>query len=1070
MKAAKSMTLLPITVDNIEWWKNYGLIRRPTLSIHPLSTENALTYFQIAEDPEFKSFLELARDPANFYGRVFAVLGQYGSGKTSLLNYVQAAAYSNEILCITIKGPPQLANELEFWLYNEILNRLRSKVVVTDHISNLKPSADAILEIRDILLKEKYSGILIFIDELHHFPEPKALFDFLKSKQGFLEDFVSSPFEKVGIFIAGLPEWATHLKQPGYQGIFDQRISMPLWHKAEDAYELVHKRFEAAASETGFLFPFSKYDSFEKILSIGRSESPKGTPRFIVENTLKVLESPKLAPGSKQITGDMIPRLVSIPSQEGVQGAIALLDKEYHAIHVALNRISRKPPDEREKLHVILIALSLRGPLGQRLNFVTNVRPHKLDRRLTLGTRFKEVREISDALDELTSSHLLKSSELVPADLTGLPPDRYVDLVKDEMKKSRTPVRKYELRNDFLVYQERVEEMYQMKIDEYLPLLFASTPAIVTATIRIPDDKIAGSLKTAHDYLHEAEAKRHVDVCLGRHALLMDKVRTQSVDTLSSLHAMEDVLIHITLAFYIERTKAPDRLLGDLASEVRDAFNQLDLEEYLDQLLTLIQQIKTAYASGGMDDDSWNQLHERFRAIVIPYVDAFRQFAVDGPAVFEEKVTRRLLKQSQEAMTAEFHTLEKQIKSLEVPAVDPEETSHFLQDIADRFSLGVPAGEWVSSLLDTLHPLLADNSLHNSVNLRLHQPPQHREVYRKCSLYLAGDTVENLLVAIGRRHLDKTIRTHFNTADKLQMGTMLSKIFGTFDVELVKKVTAYGRFDRSDSLTDVEKNLKLITSEKRQDVKDFATALCVRNFHDHDSLSWGSREIVDLEGFSQIHDSISAGIIRFYLLFYLKECFLPPVKFKNIELLEAPEPEKRRKVRVDGVLWGWVDEPLVRKVWAWLETGANSERSFDEFQNPLPEITMFEFIRALGFLVKKGYVSMNFSVKGWDCKFTENASQLRSAERARLGEQLINMMSAVPREQPSANKENAGGQNEVEVGNDYEVVITAMGRRGDGITRVGGLVVFVPGAKAGDHVKIRIKSLWPTFAVGDLID
>jgi len=93
-----------------------------------------------------------------------------------------------------------------------------------------------------------------------------------------------------------------------------------------------------------------------------------------------------------------------------------------------------------------------------------------------------------------------------------------------------------------------------------------------------------------------------------------------------------------------------------------------------------------------------------------------------------------------------------------------------------------------------------------------------------------------------------------------------------------------------------------------------------------------------------------------------------------------------------------------------------------------------------------------------------------AAERARLGEQGINMMSAVPREQPSAYKENASGQNEVEIANEYEVVISAMGRRGDGIARVGGLVVFVPGAKVGDHVKIRIKSLWPTFAVGDLID
>ncbi|MBS3169323.1 TRAM domain-containing protein [Candidatus Woesearchaeota archaeon] len=50
--------------------------------------------------------------------------------------------------------------------------------------------------------------------------------------------------------------------------------------------------------------------------------------------------------------------------------------------------------------------------------------------------------------------------------------------------------------------------------------------------------------------------------------------------------------------------------------------------------------------------------------------------------------------------------------------------------------------------------------------------------------------------------------------------------------------------------------------------------------------------------------------------------------------------------------------------------------------------------------------------------------------------------------------------NEIEVpvkeGETYEVSINAVGEKGDGIARVKGFVIFVPGVKKGDYVKIKI--------------
>ena len=58
----------------------------------------------------------------------------------------------------------------------------------------------------------------------------------------------------------------------------------------------------------------------------------------------------------------------------------------------------------------------------------------------------------------------------------------------------------------------------------------------------------------------------------------------------------------------------------------------------------------------------------------------------------------------------------------------------------------------------------------------------------------------------------------------------------------------------------------------------------------------------------------------------------------------------------------------------------------------------------------------------------------------------------------------------VETGKEYTVDITDNGREGDGIARVGGLVIFVKNAKAGDkNVKIKINSVGSRFATAQLV-
>jgi len=57
----------------------------------------------------------------------------------------------------------------------------------------------------------------------------------------------------------------------------------------------------------------------------------------------------------------------------------------------------------------------------------------------------------------------------------------------------------------------------------------------------------------------------------------------------------------------------------------------------------------------------------------------------------------------------------------------------------------------------------------------------------------------------------------------------------------------------------------------------------------------------------------------------------------------------------------------------------------------------------------------------------------------------------------------------VELDKEYEAEIEDMSRRGDGIARIEGFVIFVPNTKQGEQVKFKITRVGNRFATGELI-
>ena len=57
----------------------------------------------------------------------------------------------------------------------------------------------------------------------------------------------------------------------------------------------------------------------------------------------------------------------------------------------------------------------------------------------------------------------------------------------------------------------------------------------------------------------------------------------------------------------------------------------------------------------------------------------------------------------------------------------------------------------------------------------------------------------------------------------------------------------------------------------------------------------------------------------------------------------------------------------------------------------------------------------------------------------------------------------------VEEGKEYEADIAELSRRGEGIAKIQGFVIFIPHTKPGDHVKFRVISVARRFATAEVV-
>jgi predicted RNA-binding protein with TRAM domain len=63
-----------------------------------------------------------------------------------------------------------------------------------------------------------------------------------------------------------------------------------------------------------------------------------------------------------------------------------------------------------------------------------------------------------------------------------------------------------------------------------------------------------------------------------------------------------------------------------------------------------------------------------------------------------------------------------------------------------------------------------------------------------------------------------------------------------------------------------------------------------------------------------------------------------------------------------------------------------------------------------------------------------------------------------------------GGPKPVESGKEYDVQVTEISRKGDGVARVQGFIIFVKGGRVGQKTKVRITHVGDRFATAETVE
>jgi len=242
----------------LPWWKHLKLTGDPFPIQEGLAKIADDLYEKVVyKTPIFEKHLVLMKESPEELFKDTIFFGEFGSGKTTLFDYLKKPLMNEKIFAIYIQLYAESTFQALLAKFNkklfERLCELYELLYDADPRVWLKSPEfqdNIISMLQKFCADDNVKGLVIIIDNLHkNFDEFEIAMKFVNNLQLFKGELVRQiPNLNLGILIAGSAEWEKTIKnQPKFQGSYIRHETMPSITE-EAAYEMLNKRLSAFAT------------------------------------------------------------------------------------------------------------------------------------------------------------------------------------------------------------------------------------------------------------------------------------------------------------------------------------------------------------------------------------------------------------------------------------------------------------------------------------------------------------------------------------------------------------------------------------------------------------------------------------------------------------------------------------------------------------------------------------------------------------------------------------------------------------------------------------------------------
>ena len=761
-----------------------------------------------------RKVFSLLEDPSLFFNKVYAIIGTFGSGKTTIINYIRYNFHikSIKICSLNIEWKPIVSkisgpHEIRNWFIEEMRDELLQAcdramlAALPDQREDLKVVAKRLANKEDFdekgiikcieELRPYYGGFTILMDELHRVPEYQHVLDFFKFEQSFFQSVCKHP---VVIFIACSDEWVNNFELPQYSGIFDEFVHLPSWTSAKEAYELIDKRLrDASADPLKFKNPLSR-NALNKIANLPNVK----TPRDWIKYAKRIFEN--LPEDVSQITPSVVGKAISFVDISTVDKIRNLARFQFESAYKLISMVLRLPAPQATGL----------------LNAIAHIYHQPLPRPLT-----EKALESIDIEDFPILLATLQELKIVIKDTQSSPPIKSKWGVVEIHQRNI-----YRLNPKLTEFFEKVEARWGLDPEDYILRFLEAKTAITVAETR-EDEQNLKRMKMIANNLQMPRAKNHILRATEDYEAFIKTIFSASPIDRATLRSGIMTIYNIVAAFSVEKTK--------------DAQHLVDMDKDLERLQkvlmpgkALVQAVADLFQEFREIEDTGKPLTEGMSTTIK------KQF----PEIINRLITQLDRWTSVPSTTRDHKEMLEKMQAIETQIARPRSliragTIAYLKTLAENRKMEGIDEKWLQAFFKMLRERGVDKALMEIVDIRYNPKLHYREKAQayKTALLKLGLVFENTLVIVGRNHIDPEVQKTFRTKRHLNIKYMLTRLFQKDEV-LKAVLGSYCDFDRSRDAKDFEKKVQELLGKEGDELplyaRYYALTTLVRNYYSHD--------------------------------------------------------------------------------------------------------------------------------------------------------------------------------------------------------------------------------------------